>query len=91
MVHHPCKSRQGVRAGTLERGTGVETMGKHWLGAPMACSASFLIAPSQGRGGSAQSELGPPMSTVNQENAPQVYLQANLMGAFSQPRSPHSK
>lgn len=43
------------------------------------------------REGTAHSMLTPPTSIVNQENAPQTCLQANLMEAISQPRFPFSK
>lgn len=38
------------------------------------------------QGGTALSGLGPPKSIINQENAPQTCLEANLMEAFSQLR-----
>lgn len=40
----------------------------------------------QPRGGTSHSESAPPMSIANQENTPQAYAQANLVGPGSQLR-----
>ena len=48
-------------------------------------SACFLMTQSYLiTGGTAPGELHPATSIINQENALQTYLQANLMEAFSQ-------
>ena len=54
----------------------------------MACSHGLLSLPFiaqdlQPKSGSAHSELVPPTSVINQENAPQACPQAHLVGHFS--------
>ena len=88
--HRRGKSGQELRAGTLRQ----EVQPQPWRTAlnqlaPIACSAHFLIALRiTSRGGSTHSELDPPISIINQENALQV---ASLVEALSQCRFPLPK
>jgi hypothetical protein len=58
---------------------------------PMACSACFFIEPSitsPGMPPPIHNGLDPPTSITSYENALQVYVQSNLLEAFSQLRFP---
>lgn len=85
------ESRDDPQAGVWHQGTGAETMEVLF----MPCSASFPIQHREDhlpRGGPAHSNLGHPTSNLNQENAPQTHLQANLMdGSSSSPEAPSSQ
>jgi hypothetical protein len=81
-IVHPKKLGQELKQGrNLEAGTEAEAMEgpAYWL-VSMACSACFLIEPRTTGLGVAPPTIRP--SHINQ-NVPQVYPQASLMGAFS--------
>lgn len=81
---HCCFSSKEMRAGTQ---TGKGPGGRGWCRGHgeerLTGLLSQLSYGHQPRSGTAHSELCPPTSTANQENAPQACLQANQVEAFS--------
>lgn len=70
---------EGGQGRKLEAGIEAENLAEAVTYSPGSQSLSI----SQ-RGGSAHSVLGPPTSTINQENASQACPQVSLAGGFSQ-------
>lgn len=84
LLHHSSSSeevRPGAEAGTDAGTNHTGVLPGAFLLAYFAC---FLMAPktSQGRGGTAQSELGPLLSIINSKSALQARLQPDLNGSI---------